>query len=150
MALSSRRVRAIADRMLNFLQSSDAELSVLLTDDVTIRNLNAEHRDKDRATDVLAFPQRDDDAGQSSPGAHESLLGDVVISLDTAAAQARRRRHALLDEVTFLLAHGILHLVGYDHQTDAEEAEMNAMTRRLVAAASTRSRRAECSSRPPA
>ena len=66
------------------------------------------------------------------------VLGDVVISVDTARRQAASRRRPLLDELTLLLAHGLLHLLGYDHETDAEEAEMNAATRDLVAAASRR------------
>jgi probable rRNA maturation factor len=136
-ALPSRQVRAIAERMLHFIERDSAELSILLTDDAYIRTLNRDHRGKDRATDVLAFAQEEDGAGEPDlPGAAAGeLLGDVVISLDTAERQARSRRRALLDEVSFLLAHGILHLVGYDHQDDEEEARMNAMTQRLIRAA---------------
>jgi probable rRNA maturation factor len=134
-ALSSRQVRALGERMLRFLQREESELSVLLTNDAYIHVLNREHRGKDRPTDVLAFPQEPEDGWEELPGspAHQ-LLGDVVISLDTAQRQARSRRRSLLDEVSFLLAHGILHLVGYDHQDDAEEARMNAMTKRLIQA----------------
>ena len=135
-ALPSRQVRAIGERMLRFLEREHSELSVLLTNDAYIHVLNREHRGKDRPTDVLAFPQEAEGDEQDLPGhpAHQ-LLGDVVISLDTAQRQARSRRRPLLDEVSFLLAHGILHLVGYDHQDDAEEARMNAMTKRLIQAA---------------
>lgn len=117
--------------MLRELDLPEAELSVLLTDDENIQELNARYRNKPKPTDVLAFPIED-----AAP--HPSvarLLGDVVVSLDTAARQAQKRRRELIDEVTHLLAHGLLHLVGYDHQTDAEERRMNAETRRLVAAA---------------
>jgi probable rRNA maturation factor len=136
-ALPSRQVRAIAQRMLSFLSRDAAELSILLTDDAYIRVLNRDHRGKDRATDVLAFPQEPEpeEGAELPPSAPGQLLGDVVISLDTAERQARSRRHALLDEVSFLLAHGILHLIGYDHQDDAEEARMTAMTKRLLRAA---------------
>jgi probable rRNA maturation factor len=135
-ALPSRQVRAIAQRMLSFLARDSAELSILLTDDSYIRVLNRDHRGKDRPTDVLAFPQDEDGPGgtELAGPAPDQLLGDVVISLDTAERQARSRRRALIDEVSFLLAHGILHLVGYDHQDDAEEARMNAMTKRLLRA----------------
>jgi probable rRNA maturation factor len=134
--LPSRQVQAIAQRMLSFLSRDTAELSILLTDDAYIRVLNRDHRGKDRPTDVLAFPQEDAEEGtEVAPGAPDQLLGDVVISLDTAERQARSRRRPLIDEVSFLLAHGILHLVGYDHQDDAEEARMNAMTKRLLRAA---------------
>jgi len=132
-ALRSQHVRSIAEKMLRYLERESDELSILLTDDAFIRTLNATHRGKDRPTDVLSFAQEE---GESSPSEQEpALLGDVVISLDTAERQARTRRHSLLDEVTFLLAHGILHLIGYDHQTDEEEAAMNLMTARLVESA---------------
>ncbi|MEO8179628.1 MAG: rRNA maturation RNase YbeY [Deltaproteobacteria bacterium] len=136
-ALPSRQVRAIGERMLRFLARDTAELSILLTDDAYIRTLNRDHRGKDRPTDVLAFSQEEDAEGEAEPAGATAgeLLGDVVISLDTAERQARGRRRALLDEVSFLLAHGILHLVGYDHQDDAEEARMSTMTRRLIRAA---------------
>jgi probable rRNA maturation factor len=132
-ALRSRQVHIIAERMLRHLGREEHELSVLLTDDPFIRTLNETHRGKDRPTDVLAFAQNEGE-GMPTPMDH-GLLGDVVISLDTAERQARARKHSLMDEVSFLLAHGILHLIGYDHQTDEEEAIMNELTSRLVASA---------------
>ncbi len=124
-------VRRRARVMLDALSLADAELSVLLTDDATIQSLNRSFRDKDKPTDVLAFAQREGEVAPRIPGAPE-LLGDVVISLPTASAQARARRRAPLAEVTTLLAHGLLHLVGYDHRDDEEEREMNAATAALV------------------
>ena len=115
--------------MLARLQLPDAELSVLLTDDGEIHRLNREHRQKDKPTDVLAFAM---DESVPDPA---GILGDVVISLDTAARQARSRRRPLIEEVRFLLAHGLLHLVGYDHAEPEEKREMVAMTRQLVRAA---------------
>jgi len=115
--------------MLLALSLPEAELSVLLTDDARIRLLNREHRDKDRPTDVLAFPMAESVADP------RGILGDVVISLDTAGRQARARGRELILEVRFLLAHGLLHLVGYDHGNPTEKREMVAMTRRLVLAA---------------
>jgi probable rRNA maturation factor len=137
----------MADRMLGVLGLENCELSVLLTDDAKIRKLNLEHRKKDSATDVLAFPL---DGGptrsRANRGARSTriaenfsdvppLLGDVVISLDTAARQARTRRRELILEVRLLLAHGILHLIGYDHRTPSEKRRMHRMTQRLVGAA---------------
>jgi probable rRNA maturation factor len=115
--------------MLRELELPHAELSVLLTDDGGIQELNRQHRDKDKPTDVLAFPM---DESVPDP---RGILGDVVISLDTADRQARSRRRPLIEEVRFLLAHGVLHLVGYDHAEPGEKREMVAMTRRLVRAA---------------
>lgn len=147
-ALDARVVQRRADRMLVELGVQGAELSVLLTDDAHIFELNARHRRKRKPTDVLAFPmaeaageplatgRRDDE--RSAPSGTPRLLGDVVISLDTAQRQARARRHGLLDEVTHLLAHGLLHLLGYDHRTDAEERRMNGEAARLVRAVTSR------------
>jgi probable rRNA maturation factor len=125
--------------MLAELRLEHAELSVLLTDDRQIHALNREHLGKDRPTDVLAFPLDELafalDELDSDAKAGAQLLGDVVISLDTAERQARGRRRELMAEVRFLLAHGLLHLVGYDHGTATEKREMTQMTRRLVKAA---------------
>jgi len=120
--------------MLAALGAPDVELSVLLCDDGTIHELNRRWRDVDRPTDVLAFPLA---ADGEAPAA---LLGDVVISLDTAARQARRVGRPVLSEVTMLLAHGLLHLLGQDHRDRQEERRMRARTDVLVSAASGRSR----------
>ena len=126
-------VRRIADAMLVELGLEHAELSVLLTNDREIHALNRQHRHKDRPTDVLAFPL-DEGEGDVVSGSGVRLLGDVVISLDTAARQARGRKRELLPEVRFLLAHGLLHLIGYDHGNPKEKHEMSAATRGLVRA----------------
>ena len=128
--LSPRAVRGLADQMLESLDLAEAELSVLLTDDPGIRVLNRQHRDKDKPTDVLSFPL---DETEGVEGVR--LLGDVVISIDTAGRQARSRKRDLLVEVRFLLAHGILHLLGYDHGTPREKKRMDAACRKLVRAA---------------
>ena len=82
--------------------------------DQTIHELNSQYRNKDKPTDVLSFPLADD--------LYPWLLGDVVISIDTAQRQAWRRRHSLREEVLTLLIHGILHLLGYDHEISRSEA----------------------------
>ena len=110
--------------MLAALGRPDAELSVLLCDDRMIRALNRDYRRKDRPTDVLAFPLDD-----------PRVLGDIVISVDTARRQAKRARRTIAAEITMLLAHGLLHLLGFDHRTVAEERRMKAKTDLLVAAA---------------
>ena len=129
-------VRRRAEKMLAALGLEDAELSVLLCDDATIHELNRDYRRRDRPTDVLAFAMREGEGG----GADLELLGDVVISLDTARRQAREGGRAIAREVTVLLAHGLLHLLGFDHRTDAEERRMKARTDVLVAAAIARDR----------
>lgn len=135
-SLDRRSLRARAERMLEDLGVSESELSVLLTDDAHIETLNRRHRNKAKPTDVLAFPM---DAEPGPDGAPR-LLGDVVVSLDTALRQARARRRPLIVEVTHLMAHGLLHLLGYDHRTDAEERRMNALVSRLVRVSTPRDR----------
>ena len=121
-----RLITRLGNAMLAALSLPKAELSVLLTDDAGIHELNREHRHKDKPTDVLAFAM---DETVADPA---GILGDVVISLDTAERQARSRRRPLIEEVRFLLAHGVLHLVGYDHAEPAEKREMVSMTRLRV------------------
>ena len=121
--------------MLRALSRDEAELSVVLVDDEIIQQLNRDYRHKDRPTDVLSFAMSEGEFGALDP----NMLGDVVISVPTAQRQADERRQELLDEITFLLAHGLLHLLGYDHQTDEEQAVMDAKTRELVEASKRRS-----------
>ena len=103
-----------AKRILEILGIENSELSVLITGDEEIRELNKTYRGKDRPTDVLSFPMGDRIDGKL-------ILGDVVISLDTAQRQAKDLGHSLEDEVERLLAHGIIHLLGYDHELGGEE-----------------------------
>jgi probable rRNA maturation factor len=116
--------------MLESFGLADAELSILLCDDATIRSLNRRYRKKNRPTDVLAFPMQEG----PGPASRTALLGDVVISLPTAARQAAEHDRPIVHEVTFLLAHGLLHLLGYDHGSKREEREMTARTEDLLAA----------------
>ena len=115
--LRSDRVRADANALLNELGVA-GELSIALVGDVEMQHLNSTYRCVDRPTDVLAFPM--DEIPRDEP--HSRLLGDVVISLDTAARQAEQRRVRLDEEVRVLLTHGILHLLGYDHERSPAEA----------------------------
>lgn len=134
---SAPTIRRRAEKMLAHLDLHGVELSVALVDDATIHELNRTYRHKDKPTDVLAFALGEGE--QLEPAAGERrMLGDVILSVDTAGRQARQRRRPLLDELTMLLGHGLLHLLGYDHQTDAEEREMTALTRELEAAAAQR------------
>lgn len=105
-----------------------AEVSVLLTEDGHIRDLNHDWRGVDRPTDVLSWAQEQEPAAQE----HEDLLGDVVISLPTAARQAAARGWALEDEVALLLVHGILHLLGHEDDTLAGARKMRRAERRIL------------------
>ncbi len=132
-----RTVRRRAEKILHALDRARSELSILLCDDELIRDLNREHRDVDSATDVLSFPMQDED----DPADPAPMLGDVVISIETAVRQASRHGCSVIDEVTTLLVHGVLHLVGYDHRDDAEEGRMNALARHLKSIVSTPEKR---------
>jgi probable rRNA maturation factor len=101
------------------------DVTVVLTGDAQIRNLNRKYRGKDSATDVLSF-EIGDGANADEP------FGDVVISVETAARQARRYRARLEDEVLRLLVHGTLHLCGHDHHEPRAAARMHGLTRKLL------------------
>ena len=105
---------------------NDAEVSVTFTDDEGIRELNRDHRGIDRVTDVLSFPLTDFDGGDEPPTDEPSVaLGDIVISLERARAQAEEFGHSFEREIAFLCVHSMLHLLGYDHvNSDEEDAEM--------------------------
>ncbi len=108
----------------------DMELALLLVDEETIASLNQEHLGKQGPTDVLAFPI--DEPGESPPGV-PSILGDVVLCPAVAHGQAAQFGRTPHDEVRMLVVHGILHLLGMDHATPTEEAEMFGLTDDLLA-----------------
>lgn len=123
--VDAAQVEADARAVLGALELEDPELSIVLTDDARIRELNATWRDKDAATDVLSFPQQD---GEVTGG----MLGDLVISVPTAVVQAAEAGHDLRTELRVLLVHGLCHLLGHDHHDDAEAADMRDEERRLL------------------
>jgi probable rRNA maturation factor len=115
--------------MLAAIGLGDSELSIVLTGDDQIQELNRVYRKKDKPTDVLSFSQREGELGDRAGG----LLGDVVVSVPTARRQARAGGRDLSSELTMLLAHGLLHLVGWDHETPAKDRRMQRETDRLCA-----------------
>ncbi len=98
----------------------DSELSILIVDDPQIEELNRQYLDRKGPTNVIAFAMREGDFSDLSP----HLLGDVVISTDTAAREAKNAALGFEQRFNELLIHGILHLLGYDHETDEEEARV--------------------------
>lgn len=101
-------------------------IAILFADDATLQRLNRDHRGADKPTNVLAFP-----AAAPHPG--ERILGDVALAFETVAREAAEAGLALRDRAAHMIAHGCLHLHGYDHQTDAEAEEMETMERRALA-----------------
>jgi probable rRNA maturation factor len=114
------RVRRLLGRAARAARARGSGVSVLFCADGRMRSLNRRYRGKDRSTDVLAFP-----AGEAGGG----YLGDIVISVPYAAREARRRREPADREMDRLLVHGLLHLMGHDHETD--DGQMDALEARL-------------------
>lgn len=129
--MATPRLRKIARTIFAALDLTDADLSIVLTDDETIRALNRDWRGKDRATDVLSFSQVE---GEGPTMGGPRMLGDVVISMETAARQAQMADRTLDAEICHLLVHGVLHLLGHDHvRGGAQARRMKAEERRVVA-----------------
>ncbi len=125
--LDLEQLKARAGRVLTGLGLSRSELSLALVGDSEIRELNGTYRSTDRPTDVLSFSLVEGEHADF----RGALLGDVVISVETAQHQARERHRSLDEELTRLLIHGVLHLIGHDHEDDAEFREMRDEERRL-------------------
>lgn len=108
----------------------ESEVDVTIVDDEEIHALNREYRGMDKPTDVLSFALDEDCDDCAEPellgGPEEHLFGDIIISAETALRQAEEYGHGLEREMTYLAVHGMFHLLGYDHMTDEEKAEMRA------------------------
>jgi probable rRNA maturation factor len=131
--VDSRAVVAAAKRLLAAVGESDASLSVSLVGDAEMRTINREHRGKDRPTDVLSFGFEGEAPGAPRRrGDPERLLGDVVISVETARRQAVDYDATLQEEIYRLLIHGLLHAIGHDHVRAGERRAMQREERRLA------------------
>jgi probable rRNA maturation factor len=129
-------LRAIVDRAVPVALAEaevkivdGVELSLVFTDDDSIQSLNAEWRQKDKPTNVLSFP-----AFPMAPGdALPPMLGDIVLAYETVQREAELEGKPLENHITHLIIHGLLHLLGYDHETDEEAEEMEALERQALA-----------------
>ena len=111
------------------------EVGLVFTDSETVQRLNRDYRGMDEPTDVLAFymlPQKEADGSFALPPDGVTRLGEVIISYPQAVEQAREQGHSPERELTLLIIHGILHLLGYDHEESEEESEMREMERKLL------------------
>ena len=120
---------AIAESAFPDLMDSDRaiEMSVTLTGDEEVQALNAKWRGKDKPTNVLSFPMADDlDFARSNVAGPELLLGDIILAHGVCAAEAAKKGVSFEQHATHLLVHGTLHLLGYDHQEDAQASDMEA------------------------
>jgi probable rRNA maturation factor len=147
-AIDRRLVRRLVKRILEDHDRTGADLTIVFAPDDLVRELNLSYRMIDRPTDVLAFAMEEGDAPGDAPGdasgdtagaasgadpeEPEPILGDVIVSTDRAAVQARRYRRTAEHEVAKLVAHGVLHLLGHDHEKAADLAAMRKLENRYV------------------
>ena len=118
--LNQRKARGIIKKVLLHLKVDErTEISVLFTDDKFIRSLNNKYRGIDKPTDVLSFNLQEGSV-ESLEIESNDLLGDIIISVETAQRQANNLNHSMEKELTVLLIHGLLHLTGYDHEKDKD------------------------------
>ena len=135
----------VVNAALDYVQCPyEAEISLLITHDEEIREMNREHREIDRATDVLSFPMlefetpgdfsaiSEETSDAFDPESGELMLGDIVISADRVAAQAEEYGHSPKREYAFLIAHSMLHLLGYDHIEETERKLMEDRQRGIM------------------
>ncbi len=134
--IDKARLTAAAEAILAAVARPQAELSVMLVSDARMRVFNRQYRGIDAPTDVLSFSQLEGEAGPQP----EEVLGDVVLAVETAAAQGRERHQpglgaeaALHAELVHLLLHGVLHLIGHTHAEEAEFAAMDARHSQILA-----------------
>ncbi len=139
--------RVVRGALLAHGAGTGMELSLLITDDATVRALNSRYRGQDRNTDVLSFALEadgasgiaDGDAGFVMPPGEMAQLGEVIVSYPTAAQQAAERDQPVEEELELLVAHGVLHLLGYDHDRPAKEREMRSLEQKALSMARARS-----------
>ncbi len=124
---AERAARAVLDDRGAGEDHADYEISIVMADDAFIRELNRNWRNIDKPTNVLSFPA--DDADDHGP----RMLGDVVLAHETIAREALASGTPMLDHVTHLIIHGTLHLLGFDHESEQEAGEMEALESRLLA-----------------
>jgi len=128
--LNLPRLRRSANKVMAYLGLKDREVSLLLTDDEGIREINRLYLNKNQPTNVISFAQQEGEFKEISP----FLLGDIIISVETASREAELGGLTLDDELTYLFVHGLLHLIGYNHEdsSSAEEKRMFDKTKEIL------------------
>jgi probable rRNA maturation factor len=127
--INRRKIRAAILKILKILECADKEISINFVDDTKIKQLNKQYLGKDKATNVLSFSLRENEYGNINP----QVLGDIVISVETARKDAIYGNLTVDQEIDFLIIHGLLHLLGYDHEntTEKETSKMRKKEREL-------------------
>lgn len=127
-----RRVAAVALGVTS-LPAERLEVSIVLADDATVRDLNRRYRNQDKPTNVLSFNAFEDPSAEAPPEG-PILLGDVILAFETVRAEAVRDGKTMSQHLSHLVVHGVLHLLGYDHQVDRQALEMEALESALLGA----------------
>lgn len=130
-AVHQAALSAMAAGVLGLIAPDGVEVSVVLADDATVRTLNREYRGRDTPTNVLAFAQG---VAVSEPGTGPLLLGDVVLAYETVRREAAAQNKSVADHTRHLVIHGLLHLLGFDHDTEAAAGDMERRETALLAA----------------
>ena len=115
--IDKRKIRSVTTMLLKHLNCADKELSLSFVNNKTIQELNKQYRNKNKPTDVLSFSLNEGEFGNINP----DILGDVVISVDTAKTDASKGSLSFKQEIDFLIIHGLLHLLGYNHENTTKE-----------------------------
>lgn len=142
-SINEAKVQRLAAYVFDSLHvHPDAELAIVFVDEAAMEQLHVQWMDEPGPTDVLSFPMDELRPGSIDKPTPPGLLGDVVICPQVAEQQALTAGHSSEQEILLLLTHGVLHLLGFDHATDEEEAEMFGLQRDLLLGFSTTDRRA--------
>jgi probable rRNA maturation factor len=126
--IDKRNIRSTTTKLLKYLNYADKEVSLAFVNDETIQQLNRQYRNKNKPTDVLSFSLREGEFGSINP----DILGDIVISIDTATASASKNALSLEQEINFLIIHGLLHLLGYDHENTTKEEKRKMQAKQIL------------------
>jgi probable rRNA maturation factor len=115
--IDKRKIRSATIILLKHLDCTDKEISLSFVNDETIKQLSKQYLNKDKPTNVLSFSLQEGEFGSINP----HILGDIVISVDTAKTDASKSAHTFEQEINLLILHGLLHLLGYNHENTTEE-----------------------------
>ncbi len=128
--IDKRKIRSTITKLLKYLNCADKEISITFINDETIQQLNNQYRNKNKPTDVLSFSLQEGEFSSINP----DVLGDIVISVETAKTNAEINCLSFEQEINFLIIHGLLHLLGYDHEntTKIETRKMKSRERELL------------------
>lgn len=128
--LFARFSEILATKIKKIIAEKIGKISLIIVNDKKIQKINKEFRGFDKPTDVISFEYMEDSSAVH--GGDEILVGDIFISLDTAKRQAKERDHSLQKELEVLFVHGLLHVFGFDHNDDKEEAEMEKWAKKIL------------------